>query len=115
MGILDKQRQNRERYLVKCSPDHISKESTGSAAEGSSNADLQHSSDLVKAMDGASSPNDLLTNVITRDTITAIIRESHGTEANESVAHLLPMSSCCIATEHKENLKVYGYNLETLI
>ena len=55
--VLDKQRNNRERYLVKCSPDHISKESTGSAAEGSSNADLQHSSDLVKAMDGASSPN----------------------------------------------------------
>ena len=108
MGILDKQRQNRERYLVKCSTDHISKKSTDSAAEGSSSTDLQQS-------DGASSPNDLLTNVITRDTITAIIRESHGTEANESVAHLLPMSSCCIATEHKENLKVYGYNLETLI
>ena len=104
--VLDKQRRNRERYLVKCSTDYISKESTDNAAEGSSSADLQQSSDSVKAMDGASSPNvpcNLLTNVltgITRDTLTTVKKESHGTEASQSVAHLLPMSSCYIATEH---------------
>ena len=72
-------------------------------------------------MDGASSPNvpcNLLTNVITditRDTLTAVKKESHETEASESMAHLLPMSSCYIATMPRENLKVYGYDLETLV
>ena len=102
--VLDKQRQNRECCHVKYSTDDI-KESTADAAEGSNSNGLQQTSVLVKAMYDASSSNascSLQTNKTdtTCDTLIAVKEESHGTEASESVVHLLPASSCYLSTEH---------------